>query len=112
MSALCLHDSGLPRLCHSQRHLKESERAVRSPLSTGETERLVRSLSDAVANGKAVAIHCRAGIGRSSVIAACILVRHGYDVKSAFDTIARARGVAVPDTDAQRAWVTTFQAAQ
>jgi protein-tyrosine phosphatase len=81
------------------------------PESTRETERLIRSLSDAVANGKAVAIHCRAGIGRSSVIAACILVRHGYDVDSAFDTIARARGLAVPDTDAQRAWVTAFQAA-
>jgi len=82
------------------------------PESMRETQRLARSLSKHVAEGKAVAIHCRAGIRRSSVIAACILVLHGYDVNSAFGTIARARGVAVPDTTAQRAWVSTFQAAR
>jgi protein-tyrosine phosphatase len=63
------------------------------PASMRETEQLVRCLSAAVADGKAVAIHCRAGIGRSSVIAACILLRNGYDVNSAFDAIAVARGV-------------------
>jgi protein-tyrosine phosphatase len=80
------------------------------PASMGQTEGLVRWLSAAVEDGKAVAIHCRAGIGRSAVIAACILVRHGYDVNSAFDAIAKARGVRVPDTEDQRAWVSTFQA--
>src|SRR5215470_3404270 len=74
-----------------------------------ETQRLVRSLSAAVADRKVVAIHCRAGIGPSSLIAACILVHLGYDANSAFDTIARARGVGVPDTEAQRAWVAKFQ---
>jgi hypothetical protein len=43
------------------------------------------------------------------MIAACALVRIGYAVASAFDTIARARGVAVPDTQAQRVWVSTFK---
>jgi len=80
------------------------------PASMTETERLVRTLSAAVAAGKAVAIHCRAGIGRSSLIAACVLVRNGYDVDCAFDIIAKARGLEVPDTQAQRAWVSTFQA--
>ena len=81
------------------------------PASMTETERLVRALSAAVAAGKTVAIHCRAGIGRSSLIAACVLVRDGYDVERAFDIIARARGLEVPDTQAQRAWVSTFLAA-
>jgi protein-tyrosine phosphatase len=80
------------------------------PASMTGTERLVRTLSAAVAIGKAVAIHCRAGIGRSSLIAACVLVRNGYDVDSAFEVIAKARGVEVPDTQAQRAWVSTFAA--
>ena len=80
------------------------------PESMRETQRLVRSLSAAIADGKAVAIHCRAGIGRSSLIAACILVHLGYDANSAFETIARARGVGVPDTELQRDWVSTFQA--
>ena len=80
------------------------------PESMRETQRLVRSLSAAIADGKAVAIHCRKGIGRSSLIAACILVHLGYDANSAFETIARARGVGVPDTGLQRDWVSTFQA--
>jgi protein-tyrosine phosphatase len=81
------------------------------PASLRGTQRLVLRLSDAVAEGKAVAVHCRAGIGRSSLVAACVLVRNGYDVNSAFDTIAKARGLEVPDTEAQRAWVSTFLAA-
>ena len=80
------------------------------PASIAETEKLVRRLSGALADGKAVAVHCRAGIGRSSLIAACVLVRNGYDVNSAFDAIARARGVEVPDTEAQRAWVSALLA--
>src|SRR5215467_627179 len=80
------------------------------PESMRETQRVVRSLSAAVADGRAVAIHCRAGIGRSSLIAACVLVHLGYDANSAFDTIARARGVGVPDTELQRDWVSQFQA--
>jgi protein-tyrosine phosphatase len=82
------------------------------PMSMKETEQLVRRISAALADGKGVAIHCRAGIGRSSLMAACVLVRAGCDVDTAFAAIARARGLAVPDTDAQRAWVSTFRAAQ
>jgi len=80
------------------------------PESMRETQRLVRSLSAAVADGRAVAIHCRAGIGRSSLIAACVLAFNGYDPDSAFADIAKARGVEVPDTELQRDWVSTFQA--
>jgi protein-tyrosine phosphatase len=80
------------------------------PASLRETDRLVRRLSEALNAGKAVAVHCRAGIGRSSLIAACVLVRNGCDVSSAFAAIAEARGVEVPDTEAQRAWVSAFLA--
>jgi protein-tyrosine phosphatase len=59
--------------------------------------------------GKAVAVHCRAGIGRSALVAACILTRFGYDASEAFTMIASSRGVAVPDTDGQRQWVMSFQ---
>jgi protein-tyrosine phosphatase len=81
------------------------------PTSMQETERLVRRISDALAAGKATAIHCRAGIGRSALIAACVLVRGGYDVDAAFTAIAEARGIEVPDTQAQRDWVAAFRAA-
>jgi protein-tyrosine phosphatase len=52
-----------------------------------------------------IAIHCRAGIGRSSIIAAAILVDEGMKAAEALTAIEVARGLVVPDTDAQRAWV-------
>jgi protein tyrosine/serine phosphatase len=78
------------------------------PASMRQTDHLVRHLCEALAAGKAVAVHCRAGIGRSALIAARVLVRNGYDVDRAFATIAKARGFTVPDTDAQRQWVSAL----
>jgi protein-tyrosine phosphatase len=69
---------------------------------------LTRLLASQMRDGGTVAIHCRAGIGRSSVIAACTLVRLGAHPDRAFEAIAKARGVEVPDTPEQREWVTAF----
>jgi protein-tyrosine phosphatase len=80
------------------------------PQSMRETASLARAIVHALKAGQAVAVHCRAGIGRSALIAACVLGRCGYPVDRAFATIARARGVEVPDTEAQRAWVASFLA--
>jgi protein-tyrosine phosphatase len=48
-----------------------------------------------------IAIHCRAGIGRSSVVAAGFLCRLGLSADEAVDLISQARGIDVPDTDEQ-----------
>ena len=58
--------------------------------------------------GRAIAVHCRAGIGRASIIAACLLLRNGLSVAEAFEALAEARGCAVPDTQDQRTWVEGF----
>ncbi|HST65016.1 MAG TPA: hypothetical protein VLM05_07485 [Mycobacteriales bacterium] len=55
--------------------------------------------------GKHVAVHCWGGIGRSSLIAAAVLVARGVDTEEAWNRIGAARGVRVPETDEQRAWV-------
>lgn len=52
-----------------------------------------------------VAIHCRAGIGRSSLMAAAILISSGVEPCAALSSIQPARGTRIPDTDAQREWV-------
>ncbi len=83
-----------------------SDRGV--PKSQREAAELAESVAADVAAGRSVAIHCRAGIGRSSVIAACALIRAGLSADTAFAGIARARGVSVPDTDEQRDWVALF----
>jgi len=60
------------------------------------------------AAGKAIAIHCYAGIGRSSLMAACVLVIHGKSAIEAFDQIRQSRGCHVPDTGVQFDWVESF----
>lgn len=73
------------------------------------TAREARSLAQRLAvmprDGNSVAAHCRTGIGRSSLVADCALVRAGVEPRIAFDRIAQARSVAVLDTERQRNWV-------
>ena len=55
--------------------------------------------------GESTAIHCRAGIGRSSLVAASVLLHGGMSVDDAFSRISVARGVPVPDTPEQAEWL-------
>ena len=72
---------------------------------------VARHLSQRILSGQGVAIHCRAGIGRSTTMAACVLILLGVDAEVALDMIAEARGVEVPETEAQRQWILEFPAA-
>lgn len=58
--------------------------------------------------GTSTAVHCRAGIGRAALTAACILSRAGVPYPPIFPAISRARGVQVPDTEQQVDWVREF----
>ena len=78
------------------------------PASFSEFDGLLNSLTDRFRNGKAVGVHCRAGIGRSSMIVACALIRDGLSVDSAFHAIQDARGCSVPETAEQRQWVERY----
>jgi protein-tyrosine phosphatase len=59
---------------------------------------------------QAVVVDCRAGIGRSSIIAASLLLQYGFPVADAFERFKEARGFPVPDTPGQREWVERFAA--
>lgn len=56
--------------------------------------------------GRHIVFHCWAGIGRSSLLAASVLVTDGVAPEEAWDLLTEARGYRVPDTDEQRAWLT------
>jgi protein-tyrosine phosphatase len=58
--------------------------------------------------GETVAVHCRQGVGRSALLAACILAALGDRPDLAFERIAKARGCPVPDTPEQREWANRF----
>jgi len=78
------------------------------PRSTVLIRQLVAELKEQLNRGAGVGIHCRQGIGRSSVVAACVLVTSGESTENAFEQIKTARGVPVPDTDEQKSWVASF----
>jgi len=78
------------------------------PLSRTATFDFAQKLHDALVSGKNVLIHCRQGIGRAALIAACVLVLSGVDPENAFREISSARGVSVPETPEQRKWVDEF----
>jgi protein-tyrosine phosphatase len=69
----------------------------------------LRELADDLAAGQHVAIHCWAGIGRSSVLAAALMVLAGSTPADAIARISDARGCPVPETPAQRDWIFTLQ---
>ncbi len=75
------------------------------PSSEIEALNLARSLSNQLGERKSVVIHCRQGVGRSALIAACVLALSDLSVDEAFQKIEEARGCSVPDTPEQRAWV-------
>ena len=78
------------------------------PSSIMATQKFVEQLMNLLSEEKSLTIHCRQGIGRSSMIAACVLVKTGLSVADAFENIAGARGCPAPDTQEQRDWVERF----
>jgi protein-tyrosine phosphatase len=65
---------------------------------------LAGELAELVKEGSVVAVHCRAGIGRSGLLAASVLLRLGIPASQVFTVLSRARGLSVPDTAAQMQW--------
>ena len=73
--------------------------------STIKAVNLAKQLSAEIEAGKHVVIYCRAGIGRTGIMAGAVLVASGVNPKTALQMISQARGVKVPDTDEQEAWL-------
>lgn len=69
---------------------------------------LLDLLHSRLTSGLHVAVHCRAGVGRASLIAAACLIRLGTDPGEVWQIIGEARGVRVPETDQQRRWPHEF----
>ena len=81
------------------------------PASVEDLSRLACRLYHSCAGGSFAAVHCRAGIGRSGVVAAAVLLHSGFIAPDALSAISKARGVEVPDTAEQRQWLTRHQVA-
>ncbi len=71
---------------------------------------LICQLHDASSKGRGIVAHCLAGIGRSTLVAASLLVRAGVELDDALRRISAARGMEVPDTTDQRDWLRSLAA--
>lgn len=79
------------------------------PKMGDNVEWLIRYLKTKLTDGISVVIHCRMGIGRSSIIAAAVLLQPGLTADIIIENIAKVRGVKVPDTDKQLDWLKSRQ---
>jgi len=70
---------------------------------------LVANLGIDVRAGKTVGAHCRACIGRSTVLIASLMISEGADPEEALRQITEARGLEVPDTSEQREWILQYR---
>ncbi len=66
---------------------------------------LIERLHAEAQRDRAIVVHCFAGIGRSTLVAASLLVRAGLDLTEALERISDSRGIMVPDTPAQKLWL-------
>ena len=70
---------------------------------------LLAALATQLRSGATVAVHCRASIGRSGLLAIASLVAHGQMLSSAVRDVGQARGADVPETARQAAWLRRHQ---
>lgn len=76
------------------------------PNSISEFASFTKRIYHEAAGGLNTVIHCRAGIGRTGIVAAGVLLHCGFEPSQAFTLISEKRGVSVPDTQEQIDWVT------
>lgn len=69
---------------------------------------LVDEMTGRLRSGTAIAVHCRAGIGRSALTVGGIMLRLGIPPQQIFSMISRARGLTTPDTPLQVEWFSAF----
>ena len=79
------------------------------PASTEAFTDLSRRLYQQIHAGSHALIHCRAGVGRSGLLAAAVLMHEGRDAQQAFARVARMRGMPVPETTGQGTWLAANQ---
>jgi len=80
------------------------------PRADSEVRTTVEKLDADLSAGKNVIIHCRQGIGRTGLVAACLLITKGLSPGAAIDSLSAARGLPIPETSEQRQWVDRYAA--
>jgi len=78
------------------------------PNSLDATLQLVRELNQLLTSGKSIGFHCHGCIGRSPLIASCVLMFAGESAETAFELVSVARGYPIPEAPEQADWGRSF----
>jgi protein-tyrosine phosphatase len=78
------------------------------PKDKHKINQLLEILVAKINSGLTVVIHCRMGIGRSSIIAGAVLIRYNQKPVEIIQNISKIRGLKVPDTKEQIDWLMSF----
>ena len=69
----------------------------------------VAGVAQRLNDGEHIGVHCRGCIGRATILSACVLIHLGWRPSDALAAIEKARGMFVPDTPEQAAWILSFK---
>jgi protein-tyrosine phosphatase len=81
------------------------------PRSEARLTEVLAKVDNMLSAGKNVVVDCRQGIGRTGLVAACVLVRPEMSPCAAVEKVPTACGVSVPETPEQRDWVDHYATA-
>jgi protein-tyrosine phosphatase len=80
------------------------------PSSEDRLTRVLEQIDKELSSGKNVVVHCRHGIGRTGLVAACLLLTKGFNLEKALNRLTAARSVPLPETTEQRQWIERYAA--
>ena len=72
-------------------------------------EAMSAEISRRLKQGKGVAVHCFAGLGRSPLLIAAVMIDAGIDAYKACELISSARGHGVPEMGSQVEWLLDYE---
>lgn len=77
-----------------------------------DTQGIVRQattwIEKAARSGENVVIHCRGGLGRSGLVGGCYLKSIGFNDREVFEALRMRHPTLCPETNAQRAFISSF----
>ncbi len=81
------------------------------PTPEAKLGEILDTMNKALSTGRNVLIHCRQGVGRSGLVAACWLIKNGMSPGAAVEAVSAAPGVSMPETAEQREWIERYSPA-
>ncbi len=107
---LDLADEGKQAKAHGLKFLSFPIVDRQVPESESKFTKMLDQVNGELISGKNVVLHCRQGIGRTGLVAACLLLTKGLDAETAVQRLTVARGVPIPETREQRQWIDRYAA--